>query len=90
VIASCFTLLLVVAVTVAVAAPFRRCCCGGDIDIRIGNEKIGSGTVPTLGLCKSMTEQEMIGAGAKNETKAGVARNQHALCKLITLGFTLT
>ncbi len=40
-IASCFTLLLVVAPIVAVAAPFLRRRCGGDIDIRI--RKLGVG-----------------------------------------------
>ena len=50
------------AVTVTVAAPSRRRCCGGDIDIRIGREKTESGNLPVSGSCKSMTEEETIGA----------------------------
>ncbi len=60
-----FHTLLVVAVTVAVAAPSRRRGCGGDVNIRIGNEETGSGTLPISGSHNSMTEEETIGTGAR-------------------------
>jgi hypothetical protein len=45
-IASCFELLVLVEAAAAPPSRRRRCCYCGDIDIRIGSEQTGSGTLP--------------------------------------------